>query len=321
MNRRQGWLWIAVGAFLALLAGFLVFMTMRGTAPAKQAPAPENEGPKVRVVVAARDIPRHAVIGEADVSVDEVPAKMVPDEAVVGGIEGVIGKVARRTISKQEILVASMLTTYIPGSGEEVVFATLGDQGQMVLAREDQVLMAILPLDLMSTRFLEVGNRVDILVSLPQRRERTSEGMIPSGGAALPVEGPPPLGGSEAPSESTAPEEEGREERSQPELITFYTIQNVEVVAIKYASGEMSSGARPRLSPSSGGKDEAAQAASIPQALLIALDPQDALILKHLLDRGDVLISMVMRAPTNDQLFETQPVDQDYVYDRYRLPR
>jgi len=29
---------------------------------------------------------------------------------------------------------------------------------------------------------------------------------------------------------------------------------------------------------------------------------------------------MALRAPTQDQLFDTQPVDTDYLYDRYRLP-
>ena len=104
--------------------------------------------------------------------------------------------------------------------------------------------------------------------------------------------------------------------------ITAYTIQNAEVVAIKYASGEVAKSDGGGLQLLSGGeRAESEGPAAAPQALLMALDPQDALILKHLRDRGDVLIEIVLRAPTNDQLFDTQPIDEDYLYDRYRLPR
>jgi len=276
MNRRRGWLWIGGGIFLALLAGALVFMLMRATALPGQAPVPQAEGPRVRVVVAAREIPQHTVIKETDVSLKEVPAEAVPDEAMLS-VESVLGKIAQHTISSGAILDANRLASYAPGSGE-VAFTTLGDQ--VVLAQEDQVLLAIPPLDLMSTEFLVVGNHVDVLVSLLQE----AEGAV---------------------SEGPAPEEEPPE-GTQPELITAYTIQNAEVAAIKRSGGEE----KGETQPSSGA----------PQALLIALDPQDALILKHLIDRG-AIIDLALRAPTSDQLFDTQPVDRHYLYDRYRLPR
>jgi len=282
MDRRKGWLWIGGGIFLALLAGALVFMMMRATALPSQAPVPQAEGPRVRVVVAARDIPQHTVIKETDVSVKEVPAEAVPDEAMLS-VESVLGKIAQDTISSGAILDANRLASYAPGSGE-VVFTTLGDQ--VVLAQEDQVLLAIPPRDLMSAEFLVVGNHVDVLVSLPQE----AEGAV---------------------SEGPAPEEEPPE-GAQPELITAYTIQNAEVAMVKYSGDGASKGGDE--------KGETQPSSSAPQALLIALDPQDALILKHLIDRG-AIIDLALRAPTSDQLFDTQPVDRDYLYDRYQLRR
>ena len=283
MDRRKGWLWIVGGAFLALLAGILVFMMItRATAQPSQGPASPAEGPRVRVLVAAREIPQHTVIEETDVSVEEVPAEDVPDEAMLS-VESALGKIAQRTISSGEILVANMLASYASGSGEKVAFTTLGDQ--VVLAREDQVLLAIPPsLDLMSKEFLVIGNHVDVLVSLPPEAERAGP------------EGP-------------APEEE-LSEGAQSDWVTAYTIQNTEIVAVKYEAskdGEEKGETR----PSSGD----------PRALLIALDPQDALVLKHLIDRGGAIIGIALRAPTSDQLFDTQPVDRDYLYDRYRLAR
>ena len=281
MNRRRGWLWIGGGVFLALFAGALIFIMMiRVTAPLSQTPMVEAGGPPVQVVVAARDIPQHTLIKERDVSFKEVPAEAVPDEALLS-VGSALGRIAEHTISSGEILVANSLFTSEPRSGE-VAFTSLGDQ--VVLAQEDQILLAIPPLDLMSTQFLMVGNHVDILVSLQKQAEE--------GEAANPEAG-------EAPGEG-----------SEPEMITAYTIQNAEVAAVKRSGGE--------ASLDSGSEGEA-EANGAPQALLMALAPQDALILKHLIDRG-AIIDMALRAPTQDQLFDTQPVDTDYLYDRYRLP-
>jgi len=279
MNRRRGWLWIGGGVLLALFAGALVFIMMiRATAPLGQTPIMEPGGPRVRVVIAAREIRRHTLIKERDVSLKEVPAEAVPDEALLS-IDNALGRIAEYTISSGEILVANSLFSSEPGSGE-VAFTSLGDQ--VVLAQEDHVLLAIPPLDLMSNQFLQVGSHVDVLVSLQQQ---TGESGSTSSGAG-----------------ETSPE------GGERELVTAYTIQNVEVAAVKRSSGEG------LTDPGETETDGAVQ------ALLMALSPQDALILKQLIDRGGI-IDMVLRAPSQDQLFDTQPVDRDYLYDRYRLPR
>jgi pilus assembly protein CpaB len=56
-----------------------------------------------------------------------------------------------------------------------------------------------------------------------------------------------------------------------------------------------------------------------PQAVLFTLTPQDALVLKYLKDAGGVQ-DLVLRAPDVDRLFETDPVDVDYMINRYGLP-
>lgn len=55
-----------------------------------------------------------------------------------------------------------------------------------------------------------------------------------------------------------------------------------------------------------------------PEAILLALDPQDALALKHLKDTGGIF-DIVLRAPEDDTEFETTPVDEPYVEERYNL--
>lgn len=61
------------------------------------------------------------------------------------------------------------------------------------------------------------------------------------------------------------------------------------------------------------------EAGAAPQALLLTLEPQDALVLKYMIDAGGI-VDLVLRAPGVDTPFETEPVDIDYVIDRYRIP-
>lgn len=86
-------------------------------------------------------------------------------------------------------------------------------------------------------------------------------------------------------------------------LVTFSSLQNLEITAV--------------VMPAVGEKQTSGGAAR-PQAILLALEPQDALVLKHLIDAGGI-VDVVLRAPTDQQLFETQPVDIDYLIDRYRI--
>jgi hypothetical protein len=54
------------------------------------------------------------------------------------------------------------------------------------------------------------------------------------------------------------------------------------------------------------------------RAYLLALLPQDALVLKHLKDQG-AIFDIVLRAPTSNQLFDLSPVTSEYLMDRYEL--
>jgi len=68
------------------------------------------------------------------------------------------------------------------------------------------------------------------------------------------------------------------------------------------------------------GQDE--QAASVPvtviKAYLLALKPQDALILKHLKDVG-AIFDIVLRSPTSTVQFDLTPVTEEYIIEFYGL--
>jgi len=54
------------------------------------------------------------------------------------------------------------------------------------------------------------------------------------------------------------------------------------------------------------------------RAYLLALPPQDALILKHLKDTG-ATFDIVLRAPTSTVQFELTPVTDEYIVEYYGL--
>jgi hypothetical protein len=63
---------------------------------------------------------------------------------------------------------------------------------------------------------------------------------------------------------------------------------------------------------------EPGRTSSSPIALLLALAPQDALVLKSLKDSG-ANFDLVLRSPTSTELFETVPVTDQYLIERFQL--
>ncbi len=95
-------------------------------------------------------------------------------------------------------------------------------------------------------------------------------------------------------------------EEETDSLVTFSALQNLEIAAIVYP-GALEARARAE----SGGDVQ-------PLAIVFALDPQDALVLKHLRDRGGV-VDMVLRAPDVGERFTTAPVNLSHLVDRYQF--
>ena len=180
------------------------------------------------------------------------------------------------------------LTTLYPG--EAILSQRLldpnvvsGDGRMAVVLSENEFLMAFPINDLMSRiDVLKPGDRVDLLFSLD----------FPMGdGVAARLPGSP----TPAPGAPT----EGEAETQQ---VTFDLLQNVTIAAVVYArtSGD-------RTAPST------------PEALLFTVTPQDALVLKYVVDAGGV-VSIVLRAPTAEGLFKTEPVNMDYLINYYLIP-
>ena len=147
---------------------------------------------------------------------------------------------------------------------------------------ERHVLMAMPASDLMSREaIIQRGDIVDILVS-------HQETITPVGGA------------------EPAPE---------PEQITFAAFQRLDITAIVVDIVQSEDTAA----------TDAAQAAAGPrrdqvvvQAYLLALDPQEALVLKYLKDVG-AIFEFVLRAPTSTGQFQLTPVTAEFIKELYGL--
>lgn len=89
--------------------------------------------------------------------------------------------------------------------------------------------------------------------------------------------------------------------------VTFNALQNLEVADVvhSYDLGEEAT-------------SRATGEIVAPLAIIFALDPQDALVLKHLKDIGGG-VDIVLRAPEATEITETQTVNINYIIDRYRV--
>jgi len=251
---RKGCLWFAGGLLLALLAGGLAFVAVMQAA---SSPKAKSEAPKVRVVVAAREIPLQTPIADADVAVREVPPEVVPEGALTDPKDAV-GKIVTTPVARDEILVGQRLLKpdYV------------GPQAALVMDPK-KVLVALPAADLLSQLdIIRAGDRVDLMFSFVPSKVSASLDSL---------------------------------------LVTAMVLQDVRVAAVIHA--------RP-ADPTKSGTTTGA-----PQALLLALDPQDALTVKYFRDNGGA-VDFALRSPAAaDGPFNVINVDGDYIVQRFKLRR
>ena len=159
---------------------------------------------------------------------------------------------------------------------------------------EDEVLMAFPVVDLMGQlEMLGRGDKVDVLITYELEVRAPEEDLT------LTLETP------------------------EPETKTF-TLDAMQRVIITATVVEISSQEGNQQGPTVNQEGTPVPTATpSPQerntvALLLALDPQDALVLKHLKDTN-AIFDFVLRNPVSNQLFELEPVTSDYLLDRFGL--
>ena len=292
MSRRTIGILIAiVGIAVAIIGVFSIRQILVTTlAPP---PSPTQVGPIVeKVVIVTRDFGVGDLVKNDDVRLVDMPVELIPRNAV-RDIENLIEKIIKVPLVTGEIVLDHHLAD--PTNVSHDIGFTMSD---------NVVMMAFPADDLMSSlNVFQRGDIVDILVTI----EKTVDV----------VEG-------SAQGEQVSPEPDlaaGEEPETALRTLTFDAMQATDISAviadIEYEEGSYASVPL--------GSEEEVLASTEPypssvkvKAYLLILNPQDALLLKHLIDIGGIF-DLVLRAPTSDQLFDLQPVMSEYLIDRYQL--
>jgi len=286
MSRRLGVLLALVGVFIVVV-GLLFTALLFRQATAPVAPATALPPVTVPVLVATHSLPVRALVHAGDVNVVQMPAQFVPLDAL-SAAEDAVGKITMIPLATGELVMHHHLAD--PTNISQDLAFIIGD---------DQVVMAFPATDLMSqVNVLKPGDQVDVLVSV-------EEPVVPNCGCG------------------TASGSAGATNQQDKQLFTFDALQHLTiqamVVEIKPKTQTSSSSSSAAVSDSAPEPTPTPSLDEIqPEAVMLALAPQDALVIKHLKDAGG-MIDIVLRAPTSSQAFDMQPVSPEYLKDRYGL--
>jgi pilus assembly protein CpaB len=286
---------VRIGVLIALLgvvlvvAGFAVLSNFIQQSLAPEPPPTPVPPITQDVVVAARDVSLGTLLEAADLAIAKVPVELVPRDRLTA-FEQAVGRITKSELVQGEMILDHNLAN--PTNINRDLAFVIGD---------DKVLLAFPVTDLMtSLGILQRGDVVDFLVTLSQEVKLTDE---------------------ERQQTFTVTGTEGEEFITT--LITYDAFQQTEITAV--VADIVYEQQPQQAAPVSLTGEVAPQPTAQPQpvsitvkALLLALDPQDALVLKHLKDLG-ARFDLVLRSPTSTEFFELTPVTSDYLLDKYEL--
>jgi len=228
-------------------------------------------------------VARQPIAVNSTIRVDNVVAeeRSITPSGAAVQIQDVLGRVTLRDIAQGEVILMQDLTSEI--SGTRNLPFLLGD---------DKIAVALPTNDILGNwGAVAPGDHVDVLFTLDVLLET-------------------PL-----PFEIRAMEEEGTTlqvvERDQSlDKVSVLSLQNLEVLQVIEEPV-----------PSQQQQQQQQQAPLPQRALILKIDPQDAMVLKYLIDSTGK-IDLALRSPTNNTLFNVEPVNINYLMLRYgiRLP-
>jgi pilus assembly protein CpaB len=270
---------IIVGVVLVVIGVFASMMLIQRFRASQAPVAVEEEIVRTDVVVVSRDMFLGDRIEAGDVQISSVPVEVVPRNAVTT-LEDAEGKIIKTDLVQGEMLLNHNLAD-----------PTNNIKDLSFILSEDHVMLAFPATDLMSSEdMVQRGDIIDIFATFEQEIE-TEETVITAEG----------------------------EEEAEPETRTFTldTMQKVSVTAliVDIIQNEQNTGED--LLPGQTSTGNPTREENV-RAYLLALNPQDALILKHLKDTG-AIFDIVLRAPTSTVEFELTPVTEEYIIEFYGL--
>jgi pilus assembly protein CpaB len=275
---------ILIGVVGIALAAFGIFFMNRLFQATLAAPLPQVSQPAPvtkEVVVTTHNIALGTVLKAQDLKTAEMPVELVPSGVLTSADEAV-GRFSKVDLVSGEMLLDHHLAD--PTNVNHDVAYTIGD---------DQVMMAFPATDLMSSLgIIQRGDLVDIFITRDQEIPLSplTNGQISATG----------------------------EDQTNTETITFDAMQRVEITALVAEVVQEKQGSSVPLQNGEDTQTTQQQTQTKIKAYLLAMNPQDALVLKHFKDTG-ANFDFVLRSPTSNQLFDFTPVTSKYLIDRYQF--
>jgi len=277
-NKVKAILIILAGIVLVAIGVFASYLLIQRFQGQQGSEVPQEVIVRGDVVVVTRDLFLGDALTEGDLEVASVPVEVIPRNAVTDPEEAV-GKFIKTDLVQGEMLLTHNLAD--PTNKVKDLSFILAD---------DHVLFAFQPGDLLSSEDLvQRGDIVDIFATLTLEIEPPEEEIDPETGEPV--------------------EPETRE-------FTLDTFQRVGITALIVDVVQQGEGGGDLL-PGQTAEGDPTREVDV-RAYLLALNPQDALILKHLTDTG-AIFDIVLRAPTSTIPFELTPVTEEFINEFYGL--
>lgn len=277
-NKVKAILFILAGIVLVAIGVFASYLLIQRFQGQQGSEVPQEVIVKGDVVVVTRDLFLGDALTEGDLEIASVPVEVIPRNAVTI-VEEAVGKFIKTDLVQGEMLLTHNLAD--PTNKVKDLSFILAD---------DHVLFAFQPGDLLTSEDLvQRGDIVDIFATITQEIQPEEDGIDPETGEPV--------------------EPETRE-------FTLDTFQRVDITALIVDVVQQGEGGGDLL-PGQTAEGDPTREVDV-RAYLLALNPQDALILKHLTDTG-AIFDIVLRAPTSTIPFELTPVTEEFINEFYGL--
>ena len=278
-NRMKSFWIIMAGIILVGIAVFVGILLYQRINGGPVRNANQEEVVKTQVVVVTRDLFLGDQLTGEDVKLSQVPVELAPRGAIVK-LEDAIGTFTKTDLVSGEILLATNLANPT-NSNHDLAF----------ILSDEHVLMAFPAGDLISrNNIIKRGDIIDIFATFKQEVKTVPDNTT-----------------------TTTTTTDGTPEEPVERTFTVDAFQKVGVTALVLEVVETET---PVLQGENTGEVSVTSTRTV--SYLLALNPQDALVLKHLKDT-DAIFDIVLRSPTSTVQFELTPVTEEYIIEFYGL--
>jgi pilus assembly protein CpaB len=279
-NKTKAVLIILAGVVLVAIGVFASFLLIQSF-QAGQTPATMEAAEEEIITTDVVVVTRDLFLGDR-LAEGDLELATVPIEmaprTAIATLDSAVGKIIKSDLVQGQMVLSHNLAD-----------PTNNNQDLSFILSDEHVLLAFPANDLMSVEnMVQRGDIVDIFASFVQEVETGEE-------------------------VDTAA---GEEPETVTRTFTVDTMQRVDVTALVVEVMEEEE-PEPNLLPGQTAQGAPQRITRI-RAYLLALNPQDALILKHLKDTG-AIFDIVLRAPTSTVQFELTPVTEEFIIEFYGL--